>query len=65
MILLGYVTCHIRHEAKNRLNSETALCHSEFFCLPASCLKVNIMWHIDPLLGNDREISSCTTVFAR
>jgi hypothetical protein len=28
-------------------------------------LRVNILWHVDPLLGNGREISSSTTFVAK
>jgi hypothetical protein len=28
-------------------------------------VKMNILWNVDPLLGNDREISSYTTAVAK
>jgi hypothetical protein len=28
-------------------------------------LKEGAMWHVDPLLANNREISSCTTAVAK
>jgi hypothetical protein len=30
-------------------------------CSVATLLNTYVMWHVDPLLGNDREISNCTT----
>jgi hypothetical protein len=28
-------------------------------------LKTDILWHVDPLLGNDRELSNYTTAFTK
>jgi hypothetical protein len=31
----------------------------------APCFRLNILWHVDPLLGNDRETSNYTTAVSR
>jgi hypothetical protein len=43
-----------------------SVCTSAFHFTYVSSLKLlNILWHLDPLLGNDREISNYTTAVTR
>jgi hypothetical protein len=68
-VLPGLITSHVNFLRKCCMQFIFCLMRATRFATRRRCFAVlkiyMILWNVDPLLGNDREISNYTTVFTR